>query len=69
MTEEKSLGEYRRSTQTVIFFGKDRVDTKRRALDYWYRAPRRAGVTLREFLEHCRMAPSEREITFYPLGR
>ena len=49
----------------VVFSGKDRIDAKRRALDYWYRASRPQGVTLRAFLLRCRLS-DESVITFYP---
>ena len=51
--------------QPVVFAGKDRIDAKRRALDYWYRRPRLQGLTLRDFLLRCRLS-DERVITFYP---
>jgi len=49
----------------VLFVGKDRIDAKRRALDYWYRCPRRSGLTLQKFLERCRLR-DEHQIAFYP---
>lgn len=49
----------------IAFVGRDRVEAKRRALDYWYRNPRREGWTLQEFLRRCRLSADERVITFY----
>jgi len=51
-----------------VFVGKDRVDAKRRALDYWYRQPRRSGLSLREFLGCCRLS-HDCQITYFPAWR
>jgi hypothetical protein len=61
-------GEYRLNLKPVVFNGRDRIDAKRRAMDYWYRQPRQSGLTLRQFLTCCRLT-SDREITYYPQQR
>jgi hypothetical protein len=48
-----------------VFVGRDRVDAKRRALDYWYRQPRRSGLSLRDFLGRCRLS-DDHQITYFP---
>jgi hypothetical protein len=64
----ETLGEFQLNTKPVVFVGKDRVDAKRRALDYWYRQPRRSGLSLREFLGRCRLSHDCR-ITYFPAWR
>jgi len=52
-----SNGEYRvgaqpnTNKQPITFRGKDRLEAKRRAMDYWYRHPRQQGLSLRQFLQ------------------
>ena len=46
------------------FSGRDRKDVKRKVLSYWTRHSRDLGMTLREFLTHCRMGPNEQTIIF-----
>jgi len=53
-----------RPRNLITFFGRDRADVARRALDYWYRQPRRSGVTLKQFLQGCRLSRDERTIVF-----
>ena len=53
------LGEYK-----VNFSGRDRVQTKRKALDYWYHNRDTLRLSMRDFFSHCRMSPDERTITF-----
>lgn len=65
--KEHSHGEFRLGiNKPIVFSGKDRIDAKRRAMDYWYRHPRQLGLTLRQFLLCCRIS-SDRVITFYPV--
>ena len=52
--------------QPIIFIGKDRLEAKRRALDYWYRTPRQAGLTLNQFLQCCRLFADDCRIAYYP---
>jgi len=51
---------------TVTFTGRDKIEVKRRALDYWYRNPRLDGCSLRNFLGQCRLSADERVIVFQP---
>ena len=53
------------ATKPIIFSGRDRIDAKRRAMDYWYRRHRLRGLTLRQFLLRCRLV-EDNVITFYP---
>ena len=53
------------SNKPIVFNGRDRIDAKRRAMDYWYRRHRLEGVTLRQFLLRCRLV-DDKVITFYP---
>ena len=48
----------------MIFNGRDRSDVKRKALSFWATHSGRLGMTLREFLGHCRLGPNERTIVF-----
>jgi hypothetical protein len=48
----------------ITFVGKDRVEVTRRALDYWYRTLRGPGITLKEFLRHCRLSADGTTIIF-----
>lgn len=55
------LGEYK-----VNFNGRDRVQVKRKALDYWYDNRDKLQLSLRDFFSRCRMSRDERTITFSP---
>ncbi len=46
------------------FKGRDRKDVKRKALSYWHSHSPELGLSLREFLKHCRMGPKEQTIVF-----
>jgi hypothetical protein len=46
------------------FKGRDRKDAKRKALSYWHSHSRELGLSLREFLTHCRIGPKEKTIVF-----
>jgi hypothetical protein len=46
------------------FRGRDRKEVKRKVLVYWTHNSLDLGMTLREFLAHCRMGPNEQTITF-----
>lgn len=46
------------------FRGRDRKEVKRKVLFYWTEHSRDLGLTLREFLAHCRMGPNEQTIIF-----
>jgi hypothetical protein len=48
----------------VSFSGRDRVDVKRRALDYWYQNRERLGLSLCRFLLQCKMSGDGRTIVF-----
>jgi len=68
--KELSHGEYQvgippSANKPLTFTGKNRLDAKRRAMDYWYRHPRRQGLSLRRFLLCCRISAGH-VITFYP---
>ncbi|MDP6931744.1 MAG: hypothetical protein QGG40_02465 [Myxococcota bacterium] len=49
---------------TIQFTGHNRRDVKRKALSYWSRHVRHQGLTLRDFLQHCRLHTSERLIVY-----
>ena len=46
------------------FRGRDRRDVKRKVLTYWAAHSRSLGLSLQEFLAHCRMGPNEQTIVF-----
>ncbi len=46
------------------FRGRDRRDVKRKVLTYWTAHSRSLGLSLQEFLAHCRMGPNEQTIVF-----
>ena len=48
----------------MYFRGRDRKDVKRKVLSYWTVHSRELGMTLREFLTHCRMGPNEQTIIY-----
>jgi hypothetical protein len=56
---EVTLGEYK-----VNFTGRNRVQVKRKALDYWFHNRDRLRLGLNEFFSHCRLSSDERTITF-----
>ena len=49
---------------TMQFRGRDRRDVKRKVLTYWAAHSRSLGLSLQEFLAHCRMGPNEQTIVF-----
>ena len=58
---------YQLNTSALVTFeGKDQIEVKRRALDYWYRNSRLAGRTLKDFLRRCRLSADGRVIVFRP---
>ena len=57
---------YQLNRNSVTFTGKDKIEVKRRALDYWYRNPRLDGHSLRDFLSRCRLSADGRRIVFHP---
>jgi len=65
-TRRHNHGVYRLNHSSVTFTGRDKIEVKRRALDYWYRNPRLDGHSLREFLGRCRLSADERMIVFHP---
>jgi hypothetical protein len=56
---EVTLGEFK-----VNFNGRDRVQVKRKALDYWYDNRDKLQLSMRDFFSRCRMSRDERTITF-----
>jgi hypothetical protein len=48
----------------MIFRGKNRNDVKRKALNYWAAHSDQLGLSLQEFLVHCRIDLPERTIVF-----
>ena len=46
------------------FRGRDRRDVKRKVLIYWTAHASSLGLSLQEFLAHCRMGPNEQTIVF-----
>lgn len=67
-TKEQAIGVYglneNKPRNLITIFGRDRCDVARRALDYWYENPRRRGITLKQFLQRCRLSRDERTIVF-----
>lgn len=52
----------------MTFEGRDRAHVKRKALHYWATNAGRLGLSLRQFLERCRMDGDQRRIVFHPLA-
>jgi hypothetical protein len=48
----------------MIFNGRDRSDVKRKALSFWATHSGRLGLSLREYLNCCRLGSDERTIVF-----
>ena len=48
----------------MSFSGRDLVDVKRKALDYWYQNRERLGLSLCGFLLRCTMSGDGKSITF-----
>jgi hypothetical protein len=56
---------YKHNTRRLITFsGTDQVAALRRALLYWHRRQRPAGVTLGRFLSRCRRGVNEPTIVY-----
>lgn len=53
------LGEFK-----VNFSGRDRVQVKRKALDYWYDNRHKLQLSMRDFFSRCRMSRDGQTITF-----
>lgn len=49
-----------------MFRGEDRIQVRRKALDYWYQNRGGLGLSLRAFLERCRVSVDGRSIAFCP---
>jgi hypothetical protein len=50
----------------VQFSGRDRLQVKRKALDYWYQNRGILNLSLQDFLAYCEMSSDQRTITFRP---
>ena len=46
------------------FTGKNRMGVKRDVLSYWHHNHAALGLSLKQFLEHCRQAPDGVTVTF-----
>ncbi|MFH0900586.1 MAG: hypothetical protein V2A73_08150 [Pseudomonadota bacterium] len=57
---EVSLGEYK----IIEFNGRDRAQTKRKALDYWYQHRDSLKLSLRDFFMRCRSSSDGLKIIF-----
>ena len=53
------LGEYK-----VEFSGRDRLQAKRKALDFWVENRAVLQLSMRDFLDRCRISPDHRKIVF-----
>lgn len=52
----------------MTFTGHNRADVKRKVLAYWAANTARLGMDLRQFLQCCRLDPSQNRITFVRPG-
>jgi hypothetical protein len=50
--------------RTVSFEGRDRVHVTRKALDFWYHHRAELKLSVRAFLQRCRLSTDERTITW-----
>ena len=59
-------GEYQRhlTSEDIAFSGHDRLQVRRKALDYWYQHRNELGLNLRAFLERCLLSGDGRTIIF-----
>ena len=48
----------------MSFSGKDRIQVRRKALDYWYQHRGELGLNLRSFLDRCLLSGDGRTIIF-----
>ena len=50
--------------QRLSWSGRDRVHVTRKAVDFWYHHRAELNLSVRAFLEQCRLSSDERTISF-----